>query len=87
MPFVPDLFNDKIIALQLKNTNKKNDFDPYLKLPKGKVNENNIEECMKSSIYIAYIPSSSIKQMFRNKDLPKGNAAYQVLETCSKFNY
>ena len=60
----PDLTDDELVTLQLKDKNDNNDFAPYLKLPKGKVNENNFEECMKSSKPIAPIPSGSIEQMF-----------------------
>ena len=55
-----------------------------LTLPKGKVNGNNFEECMKSSKPIAPIPFGSIEQMFRDKGQLKGTAAHQVLETSSK---
>ena len=40
---MPDLSNDELVALQLKDTNKNSDFAPCLKLLKGKVNENNFE--------------------------------------------
>ena len=52
---VPDLSNGELVALQLKDKNKNSDFAPGLKLPKGKVNKNNFEECMKSSKPIAPI--------------------------------
>ena len=57
----PDLSNDELAALKLKDTNKNNDYALYLKLPKGKVNGNNFEECIKLSTPIAPIPSGSIK--------------------------
>ena len=83
----PDLSNDKLVTLQLKDKNPNNDFAPMLTLPKEKVNENNFEECMKSSKSIALIPSGSIEQMFHDKGSPEGTAAHQVLETSLKFNY
>ena len=83
----PDLSDDELVALQLKDKNDTSDFAPTLTLPKGKVNQNNFEECMKSSKPISPIPSGSIEQMFRDKDAPEGTAAHQVLETSSKFNY
>ena len=55
-----DLSNDELLALKLKNKNEISDFAPLLKLPKGKVNKNNFEECMKWSKPIASIPSGSI---------------------------
>ena len=58
-----------------------------LTLPKGKVDENNFEDCIKSSKPIAPIPSGSFEQMFRDKGPPEGTAAHQVLETRSRFNY
>ena len=67
----PDLSNDKLVTLQLKDKNPNNDFAPMLTLPKGEVNENNFEECMKSSKPIAPIPSGSIEQMFRDKGPPE----------------
>ena len=42
----PDLSDDKLVALQLKDTIKNNSFAPCLKLPKGKVNKNNFEAGM-----------------------------------------
>ena len=83
----PDLSDDELVALQLKDKNENNDFAPVLKRPKGKVNKNNFEECMKSSKPIAPIPSGFIEQMFCDKGTPKGTIAHQVLETNSKFNY
>ena len=83
----PDLSDDKLVTLQLKDQNPNNDFAPMLTLPKGKVNENNFEECMKSSKPIAPIPSGSIEQMFNDKGPPEGTTAHQVLETRSRFNY
>ena len=44
---VPDLSDDELIALQLKDKNKNGHFAPGLKLPKGKVYKNNFEECVK----------------------------------------
>mmetsp|Transcript_48987 Transcript_48987/g.49742 ORF Transcript_48987/g.49742 Transcript_48987/m.49742 type:complete len:177 (+) Transcript_48987:844-1374(+) len=82
----PDLSDDELVTLQLKDKNINNEFAPMLTLPKGKVNENNFEDCMKSSRPIAPIPSGSIDQMFRDKGPPEGTAAHQVLETKSKFN-
>ena len=58
-----------------------------LKLPKGKVNKNNFEECMKLSKPIAPIPSGSIKHKFCDKGPFKRTLAHQVIETQSKFNY
>ena len=83
----PDLSDDELVTLQLKEQNQNSDFAPMLTLPKGKVNENNFEECMKSSKPIAPIPSGSIEQMFNDKGPPEGTTAHQVLETRSKFNY
>lgn len=83
----PDLSDDELVTLKLKDKNPNNDFAPMLTLPKGKVNENNSEECIKSSKPIAPIPSRSIEQMLRDKGPPEGTAAQQVLETSSKFNY
>ena len=82
-----NLSDDELVALQLKDTNENHDFTSYIKIPKGKVNESNFEQCMKSSKPIAPIPSGSIEQMFRDKGPPEGTAAHQVLETQSKFNY
>ena len=56
----PDLSNDELVALKLKDKNDHSDFALTLTLPKRKVNENNFEECMKSSKPIATIPSGSI---------------------------
>ena len=81
----PDFSDDELVTLQLKHKNPNNDFAPMLTLPKGKVNKNNFEECMKSSKFIAPIPSGSIEQMFRDKG--QGTVVHQVLETSSKFNY
>ena len=83
----PYLSDDKLVALQLKQKNLNNDFAPMLTLSKGKVNENNFQDCMKSSKPVAPIPSGSINQMFRDKEPPEGTTAHQVLETRSKFNY
>ena len=83
----PNLSDDELVTLQLKDKNPNNDFASMLTLPKGKVNENNFEECMKSSKPIAPIPSGSIEQMFCDKGPPEGTAAHQVLKTSSKFNY
>ena len=58
-----------------------------LTLPKGKVNENYFEECMKSSKPIAPIPSGSIEQMFHDKGPPESTVAHQVLATSLKNNY
>ena len=82
----PDLSDDELVALKLKEKNDTSDFATMLTLPKGKVNKNNFEECMKSSRHIAPIPSGFIKQMFRDKDAPEGTAAHQVLETSSNRN-
>ena len=60
----PDLFDDELVALKLKDKNENSDFAPTLTLPKSKVNETNFEECMKSSKPIAPIQSGSIEQMF-----------------------
>ena len=35
----PNLLDDELVALQLKDINENNDFAPYLKLPEGKVNK------------------------------------------------
>ena len=67
----PNLSDDELVTLKLKDKNPNNDFAPMLTLSKGKVNENNFEECMKSSEPIAPIPSGSIEQMFRDKGLLK----------------
>ena len=83
----PNLSDDELVTLQLKDQNPNNDFAPMLTLPKGKVNENNFEECMKSSNPITPIPSGSIEQMFCDKGPPEGTAAHHVLETRSRFNY
>ena len=83
----PDLSDDELVALKLKDKNDNSDFSPTLTLPKGKVNEYNFEECMKSSRPIAPVPSVSIRHTFRDKGAPEGTAAHQVLETSSKFNY
>ena len=81
----PDLSNDELVALQLKDKNENNsEFTLVLKLPIGKVSKNNFEECKKSSKPIAPIPSSSI---FRDKGAPEGTITHHVLETSSKFNY
>ena len=77
----------ELVALQLKDKNDTSDFAPTSTIPKGKIHENNFEECMKSSRPISHIPSGSIEQMFRDKGAPEGTAAHQVLETSSKFNY
>ena len=82
-----DLSDDELVTLQLKDQNPNNDFAPMLTLPKGKVNENNFEKCMRSSKPITSIPSGSIDQMFCGKGPPEGTAAHQVLETRSRFNY
>ena len=82
-----DLSDDELVALKLKDKNDNSDFSPTLTLPKGKVNEYNFEECMKSSRPIAPVPSVSIRHTFRDKGAPEGTAAHQVLETSSKFNY
>ena len=74
--FAPDLSNNELVTLKLKDKNDNSDFAPTLTLPKGKVNENNFEECMKSSRPIASIPSGSIGQMFRDKGTPEGTAAH-----------
>ena len=87
LPSAPDLPDDELVALHLKDTNKNNDFAPYLILPKDKVNKNNIEEYMKSSKSIKLIPSGSIKQMFCDKGPPEGTVVHQVVETQLKFNY
>ena len=63
----PDLSNDELVTLQLKDKNDTSDFAPTLTLPKGKVNKNNFEECMKSSKPISPIPSGSIEQTFEIK--------------------
>ena len=83
----PDLSDDKLVTLQLKDKNLNNEFAPMLTLRKGKVNWNNFVDCMKSSKPIASIPSGSIDQIFRDKGPPEGTAVHQVLETSSKFNY
>ena len=57
----PDLSNDKLVTLKLKDKNPNNDFPSMLTVPKGKVNETNFEECMKCSKPIAHIPSGSIE--------------------------
>ena len=57
----PDLSDDKLVTLQLKDQNLNNDFALMLTLRKGKVNENNFEECIKSSKPIVPIPSWSIE--------------------------
>ena len=41
LPSAPDLSDDELVILQLKDTNKNNHFAPYLKLPKGKINKHN----------------------------------------------
>ena len=82
----PNLSNEELVTLKLKDKNPNNDFAPMLTLPKGKVNINNFEECMRSSKPIAPIPSGSIEQMFRDKGPPEGTAAHQVLDTSSKFS-
>ena len=61
----PDLSDDELVTLKLKEKNESNDSAPMLTLPKGKVNENDFEECMKSSKPIAPIPSGSTEQMFQ----------------------
>ena len=66
----PDLSENELVTLQLKEQNRNSDFAPMLTLPKGRVNENNFEECMKSSKPIAPIPSGSIEQMFNDKGPP-----------------
>ena len=83
----PDLSDDELVTLQLKEQNQNSDFAPMLTLPKGKVNKNNFEECMKSSKPIAPIPSGSIEQVFNDKGPPEGTTAHQVLGTRSRFNY
>ena len=87
LPSAPDLFNDELVALQLKDTNENNYFAPYQKPPKGKVNANNFEKRKKSSKSIAPIPSGSIKKMFYNKSQTKRTAAHQIFNTQLKFNY
>lgn len=42
---VPDLSDDELVTLQLKNKKKNSNFVLVLKFPKGKRNENNFEEC------------------------------------------
>ena len=44
----PDLSDDKLVALKLKDKNDNSDFAPTLTQLKGKVKKNNFEECMKS---------------------------------------
>ena len=83
----PDLSYDELVALKLKNKNENRDFSFMLTPLKGEVNEYNLEECMKSSMPIAPIPSGSIEQMFRDKGAPEDTTAYQVLKTSSKYNY
>ena len=75
----PDLSNDELVALKLKDKNEHSDFAPMLKLPKGNVNKNNFKECMKSSKHIAPISSGSIKQMFLDKHAPEGTVTHQVM--------
>lgn len=75
----PDMSDDKLVALQLKDKNENSDFNPCLKLPKSKVNKNNFEECMKSSKSIAPIPSGSIEHMFCDKGPPEGTVTHQFL--------
>ena len=82
-----NLPDDELVTLQLKEQNRNSDFAPTLALRKGKVNENNFEESMKSSTPITPIPFGSIEQMFNDKGPPEGTAAHQVLETRSRFNY
>ena len=76
-----------MVTLQLKDKNKYSDFTLAFKRPKGKINENNFEECIQSSKPIVPIPSSSINQIFCDKGPPEATIAHQVLETSSKFNY
>ena len=83
----PDLSDDELVTLQLKDKNSNNDVALMLTLPKGKVNENNFEECMKSSKPIAPIPSGLIEKMFCDKGPPEGTVVHQVLETRLRFNY
>ena len=83
----PDLSDDELVNLQLKDNNDNNDYAFIPKLPKGKVNKNNFEDCMKSSKPISPIPSGSIDQMFKDKGPPEGTAAHQVLETNRGFSY
>ena len=82
----PDLSDDELVNLQLKDNNDNNDYAFIPKLPKGKVNKNNFEDCMKSSKPISPIPSGSIDQMFKDKGPPEGTAAHQVLETNRGFS-
>ena len=60
----PELSDDKLFTLQLKDKNLNIDFAPIMTLLKGKVNTNNFEDCMQSSKSIGPIPSGSINGIF-----------------------
>ena len=45
----PDLVDNELVTLQLKDKNKHGDYATSLKLPKGKVNKDNFVECRKSN--------------------------------------
>ena len=83
----PNLSNDELVVWKLKDKNSNSDFAPTLTLPKGKVNKNKFEECMKSSKHIAPIPFGTIRQIFCDKGALEDTAAHQVLQTSLKFNY
>ena len=60
-PSAPDLSDDTLVTLQLKDKNKNSDFVPCPKLPKGKVNNHNFDKYMESSKPIAPISSGSME--------------------------
>ena len=61
----PNLSDDELVALKLKDKNDTSNFAPTLTLPKGKVNKNNFEECMKSSRPISHMCSRGLLVRFR----------------------